>query len=410
MQTGESTTTEVGLKPLLERGGVDIGLERGAGLAQRIGRAVELAFAVVAPADHGAHRAVGIHQHGGRLLGVIFAAVLAQRILDRLLGVLLQVEIDREPRHEDALVHRLRQRVDQLLHLVEGPVEIVIGRALVAAVDGGGGVAAGAEHLAFGHEAGLDQVVEHDVGARAGGRQVDVRGEFGRRLEQAGEHRGFREVHVARRLVEIILRRRVDPEGAAAEIGAVEIELEDLVLRQPHLQPQRQERLLDLALDGALVRQEQVLGELLGDRGAALHDAAGARIGEHGAHGAGDVDAEMLVEAPVLGGQHRLDQVVGELVERHGVVVPDAARADLVAVAVEEGDRELGFLQPVVVGGLAEGRDRERQHQDQPAGAERQPLRDRLDQVPAPPAGDVEAVHEGGEALVKLAPPGAAPG
>src|SRR5437016_14070082 len=115
----------------------------------------------------------------------------------------------------------------------------------------------------------------------------------------------------------------------------------------------------------------------------------------------------MLVEPPILGSQYRLDQVVRELVEWYRVVVADAARADLGTVAVEEGDRELGFLEPVVVGGLAEGRDRERQHQQQPAGSERQPLRDRLDHDPAPPAGDVEAVHDGGEALVQLAPPGA---
>ena len=77
-----------------------------------------------------------------------------------------------------------------------------------------------------------------------------------------------------------------------------------------------------------------------------------------GAERAGEVDAEMLVEAPVLGGEHRLDQVIGQLVERDRMVVLDAAAADLVAVAVEEGDRELGLLQPVLVGGLAERRDR----------------------------------------------------
>ena len=110
----------------------------------------------------------------------------------------------------------------------------------------------------------------------------------------------------------------------------------------------------------------------------------------------------MLVEAAILGGEHRLDQVVGEFLERDGVVVLDAARADLVAVAVEEGDGELRLLEPVVVGGLAEGRDRERQHDDEPAGAERHPLRDGLDREAAH-AGDVEAVHEGREALVGLA-------
>ena len=43
--------------------------------------------------------------------------------------------------------------------------------------------------------------------------------------------------------------------------------------------------------------------------------------------GADDVDAEMLVEAPVLGGEHRLDEMVGQFLERDGIVVPDAALA-----------------------------------------------------------------------------------
>ena len=126
---------------------------------------------------------------------------------------------------------------------------------------------------------------------------------------------------------------------------------------------------------------------------------------EQRARGAGEVDAEMLVEAPVLGREHRLDQVVGKLVERDRIVVPDAAGADLVAVAVEEGDRELGLLQPVVVGGLAERRA-------PPAPASAPGRRRRawrpptaVSTSPAPPAGDVEAVHEGGEPLVDLAQP-----
>ena len=238
--------------------------------------------------------------------------------------------------------------------------------------------------------------------ARARRRQVDVRGEFGRRLEQAGEHRGFREIDVARRFAEIELRRRVDAEGAAAHVGAVEIELQNLVLRQPRFEPQREERLLHLALDRSFVVQKQVLRELLGDRGAALHHAAGPRVGGDGAQGAGHVDAEMLVEAPILGGEHRLDQMVGEFLELDRVVVADAAAADLVAVAVEEGDREFRLLQPVVVGGLAEGGDGERQRHDEAAGAERQPLGEEL-VSPPPQPGDVEAVHEGGKALVALA-------
>src|SRR5215831_2508479 len=242
--------------------------------------------------------------------------------------------------------------------------------------------------------------------ARARRRQIDMRRESRRRLEQAGEHRCFSEVYVARGLVEIELCRRIHAEGAAAEIGAVEIEFEDLVLRQPYFEPQREERFLDFALDGALVRQEQVLGQLLADGGTALHHAAGAGIREHRAEQAGNVDAEVFVETAVLGGERRLDQVIGELVERDCVVVPDAARADFIAVAIEEGDGELGFLQPIVVGSFTEGGDRERQQDQQAAAAQGETLRQRFDEAPTPPASDMEAVHEHGEALIKLAPPG----
>ncbi len=290
-----------------------------------------------------------------------------------------------------------------LAHLVERPVEVVVRRILVAAVDRGGRVAPGAEHLALGHEAGVDQIVQHHVGAGAGGGQVDVGREFGRRLEQAGQHRGFRQIDVAHRLVEVEMRGTIDAEGAAAHVSAVEIELQDLVLGEPGLEPDRQKRLVDLALDGALIAQEQVLGELLGDRGAALPHPAGLRVGDEGARRAGDVDAEMVVEAAVLGGQGRLDQIVRKILQRDGIIVLDAAAADRIAVTVEEGHGEIGFLQPVVVGGFAKGRNGERQHQDQPAEADGGGFRQGLDEDPALPAADIEAVHEGGVALIELA-------
>ena len=114
----------------------------------------------------------------------------------------------------------------------------------------------------------------------------------------------------------------------------------------------------------------------------------------------------MLVEAAIFGGERRLDQMIGKLIERNRIIVSDTARADLVAVTIEEGDSELGFFQPVVVGGFTEGGDGERQQDQQAAIADGEGLRQRLDEIPAPPPGDMEAVHEDGEALVKLAPPG----
>ena len=85
------------------------------------------------------------------------------------------------------------------------------------------------------------------------------------------------------------------------------------------------------------------------------------------------------------------------------MAVLDAAAADLVAVAVEEGDRELGFLQPVLVGRLAERRAGERQHQHEAAEAHGGRLGQRLDEEPAPPSRDMEPVHEIAVALESLA-------
>ena len=116
------------------------------------------------------------------------------------------------------------------------------------------------------------------------------------------------------------MRRAINAERAAAHIGAVEIEFQDLILGEAGLQPDREEGLVDLALDGALVAQEQVLGELLGDRGAALADAARLRVGDEGTRCAGDVDAEMLVEAAVFGRQRRLDQHVRKIFQRDRVL------------------------------------------------------------------------------------------
>ena len=201
---------------------------------------------------------------------------------------------------------------------------------------------------------------------------------IGRRLEQAGQHRRFGEVDVGDLLAEIVFGRRRDAEIAAAHIGAVEIELEDLVLGVVPLEPDGEEGFLDLALEGALGAEEQVLGQLLGDRGAALRAVIALGVVDQRAQRADDVDAEMVVEAPVLGGERRLDEIVGQLVERIGIVGADAAAADLVAVAVEEDDRDvLGLVELARRRGI-EGRQRQRRHQHRADGAERSAPSDKI--------------------------------
>ena len=117
-----------------------------------------------------------------------------------------------------------------------------------------------------------------------------------------------------------------------------------------------EEGFLDLALDGALVGEEEVLGELLGDASSRPgRRELARRFSVMARDQAEEVDAVMLEEAAVLGGQHRLDEMVGHLVDRHGIALDDAALADLVAVAVEEGDGEIVLGAPVARG-LLEGR------------------------------------------------------
>src|SRR5262249_27343146 len=134
--------------------------------------------------------------------------------------------------------------------------------------------------------------------------------------------------------------------------GAVEIKLQDLLLGQVRLEPDGEVGLLDLALERALVGQEQILGELLRDRGAALDDGVGAQVLDERAEGTEDVNPEMVEEAPVLGRDDRLDEMVRHLLQRHRVGTTDAALADLVAVAVEEGDGIVALASPISLGRL----------------------------------------------------------
>jgi len=83
------------------------------------------------------------------------------------------------------------------------------------------------------------------------------------------------------------------------------------------LQPQRQFDFLQFALQGALLGQEQVLGELLGQRRAALRDAAMQNVGDRRTHDANGVDAVTRIEAAVLDGDEGLRQVGRQFLQRN---------------------------------------------------------------------------------------------
>ena len=111
-------------------------------------------------------------------------------------------------------------------------------------------------------------------------------------------------------------------------------------------EPRGDDHLADLALIGDVVADQQILHHLLGDGRAALRPSRIGEIADEGADDAAFVDAVVLIEALVLGGDERLLHEIGNIGERH----PDAAVAGLVhvgefvALAVEHRAHARQFL------------------------------------------------------------------
>ena len=102
-------------------------------------------------------------------------------------------------------------------------------------------------------EALLDHLVEHDGGAARGAVGGGHRRIARRALHHPGQQRALAQGQLRGGLVEIALRGGLDAVGAGAEIDPVQVELEDLLLGELGLQPDRQDQLLGLAPVG-LVR------------------------------------------------------------------------------------------------------------------------------------------------------------
>ena len=121
------------------------------------------------------------------------------------------------------------------------------------------------------------------------------------------------------------------------------------------LQPDREDRLLDLARDRSLLGQEQVLGELLGDGGAALHAPALHHIADDRAPDAQEVDAPVGIEAMILDGDEGLGHIGGQVLDMDRRPAGVAAIGQQRSVIGENGDigRALGHGELVDGGQLA---------------------------------------------------------
>ena len=218
----------------------------------------------------------------GRNVDMIHRAAKAVRLVEahqavgqRLAGQLLDLRVERGAHRQAAFIQFLlavefEQFASNLLGEITRHISV---RRQHARVD--------AELLRLGlgavggrNEAVGDHAVDHVVAALDGAVAVREGMIVVRPLRQRGEIGHLGDGQLVDRFVEIVERGGADAVVAKAKIDFVEIELEDALLRIGRLDAERNQRLADLALDRALVADEEVLGHLLGDRRGALHVAA----------------------------------------------------------------------------------------------------------------------------------------
>jgi len=149
---------------------------------------------------------------------------------------------------------------------------------------------------------------------------------------------------------EVQLGCGLDAVGALAEVGDVEIVVQYLLLAGGLLQRDGVAQLLELAVGGlpgglriagrvgrAGLVGEDVLDVLLGQRRAALRDAAGAGVGQQRAQRAHRVDGAVLVEAVVLDVDQGALHDRSDPADRYGGAVLHEELGDDPAVGVVDG-------------------------------------------------------------------------
>ena len=186
--------------------------------------------------------------------------------------------------------------------------------------------------------AGLFHRLQHHLGAGLAGIGIGQWIVAGRRLQAAGQDRRLGQAKLAGMFAEEFFRCRFQAIHAGAEIDLVEIKAEDLVLAVARLQIDGERRFLQLALHGAAGRQEQILGQLLGDGRTALHHAAGHHVAHRGARQAERIDADMRAEAAVLDGDEGIDDIVGQVGRIHAFAPGEAAPSHQAAARIQDRD------------------------------------------------------------------------
>ncbi len=317
----------------------DIGSREGAD--HPVGQQLALDVGARAEADLGL---VGVHleDHGQRPFGHVAQrpdgrdrlAPIARNIdgCDGLAEAPVLIVLD-QPVHQGAACIFLQRRFERRTDRKPAAIELVLAveRAELPAdflgeILGGVDLAAGLarQHvervrlggvaLFPGDVAVLEHAIEHVVAALDRRLGMAERVVVVRSLGQTRNIGHLAERQLVEGLVEIIERGRRDPVRVQPQENLVHIELEDLLLAERALDAQRQDRFLDLSVPGLLGGQQEILGDLLGDRRTAALDrgiAVDARhdvVAQRTDH-AVDRNPVVRVEILVLGGDEGLQQL-----------------------------------------------------------------------------------------------------
>ena len=161
-------------------------------------------------------------------------------------------------------------------------------------------------------------------------------------LDNAGERGPLFEVQVVRSLAEVQLRRGFHTVGAMPEVDLVAVEGEDLFLGVALLDPNRDQRLLDLALPAAItdrkpnLGREDIAGELLGNRAAAGRLAARRDVADQREHHARNAQTGVFEESRVFRREDGLAQVRRDLGVMNNHAAFDGELADQLPVLAED--------------------------------------------------------------------------
>jgi hypothetical protein len=161
------------------------------------------------------------------------------------------------------------------------------------------------------------------------------------RLQDAGEQRRLGGVDLGERLAEIGLGGGRETVGSLAEELRVHEQRENLLLGQLVLEREREEHLAELPPQLLLLRDERRADELLRQRAAALRGLHRGRGDDQCARDALPVDARVLEEAVVLGGEHRLHHDRRDLRPGHRHAPLLAELREQLAVAAVHAQRHL---------------------------------------------------------------------